>query len=216
VVATLAFGVIFGNLSMGVAAATAALLVSFTDANDPYPLRARVMLSATFVLAAVAAPAPCSRLPAAQVVGAAGLAAAAAWVARYGPKPATIGRLSLAIYAAYTVGLLGRLGPVASVTAVLAGAGALTVLSLSGWLLGTSQDVRGALGRLWRELSLALAAGPSGLFSTDLPERLEKLVRQAEDLSLRNCRPGRSRSRWMSGGATVAAGPADAARHRPR
>jgi len=184
VATTLAFGVSFGNLSMGVAAATAALLVSFTDANDPYPLRARVMLSATFVLAAVAgAGALLTPSPAAQVVGAAGLAAAAAWVARYGPKPATIGRLSLAIYAAYTVGLLGRLGPVASVTAVLAGAGALTALSLSGWLLGTSQDVRGALGRLWRELSLALAAGPSGLFSTDLPERLEKLVRQAEDLS---------------------------------
>lgn len=111
VVGALSFGVVVGNLSIGVAAATAALLVSFTDANDPYPLRARVMVSATVVLAAVAgAGALLTPHPAGQIVGAAGLAAAAAWVARYGPKPATIGRLSLAIYAAYTVGLLGGSG----------------------------------------------------------------------------------------------------------
>lgn len=184
VAGALSFGVMVGNLSLGVASATAALLASFTDANDPYPLRARVMLSATVVLAAVAAAgALLTPYPAVQIVGAAALAAAAAWVSRYGPKPATIGRLSLAIYAAYTVGLLGRLGPVAAVAAVLGGAGALTLLSLSGWLLGTAQDIRAALGRLWRELSVALDAGPSGLFNTDLPERLEKLVRQAEDLS---------------------------------
>lgn len=181
--AALATGILTDHRGSGVACATAAVLASFADTNDPYPVRARMMGATTLTLAAVAGLGALATHGPWLLVGlAAALAAVAAGAARFGPRAATLGRLSLSIYAAYAVGLLGTRGVLASALLVGVGAGALTLLSLTGWLLGTSQDLRATLGHLWRDMSVRLAESPQALLAGDIGERAEKLERQSDAL----------------------------------
>lgn len=181
--ATLAAGIVAHQPGSGVACATAAVFASFADTNDPYPVRARMMGATTLVLAVVAGLGAVGTHGPFLLVGlAAVLAGLAAGAARFGRRAATLGRLSLSVYAAYAVGLLGTRGVLASALLVGIGAGSLTLLSLAGWLFGTSQDLRATLGHLWRDMSVRLAESPQALLGGDIGERAEKIERQSDAL----------------------------------
>src|SRR5882672_1059179 len=92
----LAIGVIAGNPSSGLIAATGALNVAFSDGSDPYRHRARRMLAATFFCSlAVFVGRLCGHDPSLAVGLAATCAFAAGMMVAVGPAATDIGNITL-------------------------------------------------------------------------------------------------------------------------
>jgi uncharacterized membrane protein YccC len=155
----LAAGVAFGAVPAGLAAATGALNVSFSDGQEPYLQRARRMLAASVLVAlAVFAGALCGNNNAVAVVVVAAWAFAAGMLVALSTTAANLGVISLVTLVVY---MAVPQSPERAVYAgLLAFGGGLlqTLLSVAFWPLRRYAAERSVLGGLYTELARVAAA----------------------------------------------------------
>jgi uncharacterized membrane protein YccC len=155
----LATGVAVGAVSGGLAAATGALNVSFSDGPEPYRLRARRMLAASALVAlAVFAGALCGNLHAIAVVVVTAWAFAAGMLVALSSTAADLGAVSLVtlvVYMAVPQSFVRALD-----AGLLAFGGGLlqTLFSVVFWPLHRYAGERRALSDLYKELARVAAA----------------------------------------------------------
>jgi uncharacterized membrane protein YccC len=156
----LAIGVLVGNASAGVVAATGALNVAFSDGSDPYRRRARRMLYAgCFVALAVFA----GRLCGHDHLLAAFLAAACAFTAgmmvAIGQTPADIGTITLVTLVVFSAQPTSPGKALSSGLLVFAGALLQTMLAVALWPVRRYSPERRALAAFYAELARGAGAG---------------------------------------------------------
>lgn len=147
-------GVMLHNASGGLAAATGALNVAFSDGSDPYLPRARRMLYACcFVALAVFAGRLCGQNHGLAVVLSASCAFAAGMMVALGPTPADIGTVTLVTLVVFSA-QPSSFGKAVS-TGLLAFAGGLlqTILAVALWPVRRYYPERRALAALYAELA---------------------------------------------------------------
>jgi uncharacterized membrane protein YccC len=162
----LAIGVLLGNVSGGLVAATGALNVAFSDGSDPYLHRARRMFYAgCFVALAVFAgrlmrpSGPGVRDHMLAVLLAAACAFAAGMMVAIGQTPADIGTITLVTLVVFSAQPTSFGKAFSSGLLVLAGALIQTVLAVALWPVRPYFPERRALAALYAELARGAGAG---------------------------------------------------------
>jgi uncharacterized membrane protein YccC len=155
----LATGVALGAVSGGLAVATGALNVSFSDGQEPYRLRARRMLAASALVAlAVFAGALCGNSSVAAVVVVTAWAFAAGMLVALSTTAADLGVISLVTLLVY-MAVPQPFGRAVSAGLLAFGGGLLqTLLSVAFWPLRRYAAERRILSDLYTELALVAAA----------------------------------------------------------
>jgi len=202
----LAAGVALGTVSSGLAVATGALNVSFSDSSDPYRQRARKMLSASLLVGlAVFAGSVSGSNHVIAVLIATTWALAAGMLVALGTAAADLGVISLVTLLVYAAVPLPPERALFAGLLALAGGLLQTLLALVMWPLRPYAPEQRALGDLYAELSRTavapaqpLAAPPASAQSTQAQtsvalldrdhsvegERLRLLLSQAERMRL--------------------------------
>ena len=166
----LLIGVLLGNASAGLVAASGALNVAFSDGSDPYPRRARRMLYAgCFVALAVFA----GRLSGHDHMLAILLSGACAFVAgmmvAVGQTPADIGTITLVTLVVFSAQPTSFNKAFSSGLLVFAGALLQTVLAVALWPVRRYYPERRALAALYAELAHGAHAGTGSGPATQSP-----------------------------------------------
>jgi uncharacterized membrane protein YccC len=166
----LAVAIAIGQPLGGIAVATGALNVSFSDGTDPYAHRARRMLTWSF-LGALTVFIACltGRWHLLAVVVACAWAVGAGMLVSISARAADLGLntlVTLIVYAAR--GALSPEGALIAGSLVLAGGLLQTALAILFWPLRRSMPERQAVGRVYLELSEQIGKEPVGLFSSSL------------------------------------------------
>jgi uncharacterized membrane protein YccC len=149
----------------GLAVATGALQVSYSDGHGPYAQRARRMLAATLLCAlAVVAGGLAGRNAILAVIVPALWAVAAGLVVSIGPTAESLGLISLVTLIIYSAQPLTPARAIYSGLLALGGGLLQTAFALVLWPLRRYQPERRALADLYRELARAavIPAGPEG------------------------------------------------------
>jgi uncharacterized membrane protein YccC len=157
----LAGGVALGAVSGGLAAATGALNVSFSDGQEPYALRARRMMAASGLVAlAVFAGALCGNNSVVAVVVVTAWACAAGLLVALSSTAADLGAISLVTLVVY-MAVPQSFSRAVDAGLLAFGGGLLqTLLSVAFWPLHRYAGERRALSDLYKELA-RLAATPT-------------------------------------------------------
>ena len=180
----LLIGVILGNASGGLVAATGALNVAFSDGFDPYRPRARRMLYAgTFVAMAVVAGRMCGHDHVLAVLLSMLCAFAAGMMVAVGQTPADIGTISLVTLVVFSAQPTTPGKALTSGLLVFGGALLQTILAVALWPLRRHYPERRALAALYAELARSAAssapateAPPASASSTDAHNALASLA----------------------------------------
>lgn len=150
----LAIGVLAGNTLSGVAIATGALNVSYSDGDDSYPRRARRMLLAGILTSgAVFAGGILGRNYSVAIFVAALWAFASGLVVSLGTTAADLGVISLVTLVVYSAQGLSAQNSAWAGLLALSGSLFQTVLSLLFWPVQRYEPERRALGQLYQELA---------------------------------------------------------------
>ncbi len=160
VVIPLSAGVAFGNPQIGLALATGALNVSYSDSHEPYIVRTRKMLAASILVAlAVFSGALCGHDNILAILIAATWAFAAGTLVALSTTAADLGSISLVTLIVYSA--VPQTPDRAVYAGLLALAGGLfqTLLSIAMWPVRRYSPERKALGDLFLALS-QMAASP--------------------------------------------------------
>lgn len=155
----LVLGVAFNQIPVGLAIATGALNVAFSDSHEPYLLRARRMLAASLLVGvAVCAGALCGRNNYLAVALAGGWAFGAGMLVALSPAAADLGTLTLVVQVVYAAVPLSPEKAVSAGLLAIGGGLLQTLLALMFWPLRRYVPERRALAGLYSELSRAAAA----------------------------------------------------------
>jgi uncharacterized membrane protein YccC len=176
-------GIMLHNASGGLAAATGALNVAFSDGSDPYLPRARRMLYACcFVAVAVFAGRLCGQNHALAVVLSASCAFAAGMLVALGPTPADIGTVTLVTLLVFSAQPASFGKAVSSGLLAFAGGLLQTILAVALWPVRRHYPERRALAALYAELARSAAsatpateAPPASTQSTEAHNTLASL-----------------------------------------
>ncbi len=185
VVFPLAAGAVLGQLGAGLAVATGALTVSFSDSHDAYRSRARKMLAASVMVGlAVAAGAASGQIRVLPVVLAGAWAFAAGMLVALSNAAADLGVLSLFTLIVYAARPLPWHEALLAGMFAAAGGALQTGLALAFWPLRRYAAQCRALAELYSGLALAAStpvrasqAPPASLQSTQAQEALSSLDR---------------------------------------
>jgi uncharacterized membrane protein YccC len=152
-------GVMLHNASGGLAAATGALNVAFSDGSDPYLPRARRMLYACgFVALAVFAGRLCGQDHLLAVLLSASCAFAAGMMVALGPTPADIGTVTLVTLVVFAAQPTSFGNAVSSGLLAFAGGLLQTILAVALWPVRRYYPERRALAALYAELARSAAS----------------------------------------------------------
>src|SRR5690349_7085310 len=171
IVTPIALGIGFGQVRAGIAVATGALNVSYSDNDQPYIPRAQRMLAASALVAMAVFTGTCSGGNGAVSVSAAGVwAFAAGMMVALGGTPGDLGVISLVTLVVYAAVPLPPAKALFAGFLALSGGTFQTLLSLAPWPLRRHRPERRALDDLYRELAHAAAtAGASSIPPTEAP-----------------------------------------------
>ena len=180
----LLIGLVLGNASGGLVAATGALNVAFSDGADPYRPRARRMLYAgTFVALAVVAGRICGHDHILAVLLSMMCAFGAGMMVAVGQTPADIGTITLVTLVVFSAQPTTPGRAVTSGLLVFGGALLQTILAVALWPLRRHYPERRALAALYEEMARSAAsstpateAPPASKQSTDAHNALASLV----------------------------------------
>jgi uncharacterized membrane protein YccC len=186
----LAIGIELGHPLGGVAVATGALNVAFSDGADPYPQRARRMLAWSFLGAlAVFLGSITGKYHHLAILVASAWAMAAGLLVSISPRAGDLGLntlVTLIVYAAR-----GALSPVGALQAgllVLSGGLLQTAFALGAWPIRRYRPERMAIGRTFQELAAHASQHPDTLLTVPLiqasPEVQDTLSALGRDHSL--------------------------------
>ena len=165
----LAAGVLMGNASGGLVAATGALNVAFSDGSDPYRYRARRMLYAgCFVALAVFAGRLCGHDHMLAILLAAVCAFAAGMLVAVGQTAADIGTITLVTLVVFSAQPASAGKALSSGLLTFAGALLQTILAVALWPVRRYVPERRALAALYTELAGSASAG-AGSPATEAP-----------------------------------------------
>ncbi|HXE13512.1 MAG TPA: FUSC family protein [Bryobacteraceae bacterium] len=181
----LAAGILTGYKLSGLAIATGALNVAFSDGNDSYPQRARRMLAASILVAvAVFIGALSGSHHMAAVSIAAVWAFAAGLAVCLGTTPGDLGVISLVTLVVYSAQSLSPVNAAWSSVLALGGGLFQTLLAVLFWPVRRYQPERRALGNLYLELARVASnsagqetAPPASEASTHAQQMLSNLDR---------------------------------------
>ncbi len=166
----LAVGIASGHSLAGVAVASGALNVAFSDGHDPYAHRARRMLAWTFLGAiAVFLGSVTGNYHVLAILVASAWALAAGLLVSIGTRAGDLGLntlVTLVIYAAR--GAMSPLGALYAALLVLGGGLLQTALALLFWPLRGSRPERVAVGKIYNELAQHVGEHPDALLTTSL------------------------------------------------
>ncbi len=170
VAAPLAIAIALGHPLGGIALATGALNVAYSDGNDPYAHRARRMFTWSFIGAfAVFLGSITGNYPVLAVATAAGWAFVAGLMVAISTRAGDLGLNTLVTVIVY--GARGALSPSGAAEAgllVLGGGLFQTALALAFWPKERNRPERRAIGRVYRELAQQAASDSTDLLAVPL------------------------------------------------
>ncbi len=185
VLVALGAGIAAGSPLGGVAAASGALLASYSDTDEPYRRRAQRMLVASTAMAlAIVAGALSGRHPVLAIAGAAAAAFAAGMAVAFGPTVTEVSIISLVMLITYSAQPLSAVDALGAGALAFAGALLQTTLSLALWPVRRDDPERRALGGLYLEIARMATEPVASVESppaTAAITRVQQMLRGAPD-----------------------------------
>jgi uncharacterized membrane protein YccC len=175
----LAVGIAIGMPLGGLAVATGALNVSYSDGHDPYAQRAKRMLASSMLCAiAVLAGGLAGRHNVAAVLLTTVWAFGSGMVVALGATAESLGVISLVVVIVYSAQSLAPLRALEASGLAFAGGVIQTLLSLALWPVRTYEPERRALANLYLSLARA-ASSPAGLIKAPPPAEASTQAQEA-------------------------------------